>query len=312
MNIKKKIIIFFIIFLTTLFFSFGLYYRLKYKNILAVVGNELVNKKELTLQKKINQCLRKNIDKSYLLSELILNKVKKQALQKFFNVFITEDEIKKESEKIKKNEKKNFAIRCIKNSFLNDRYNYLNFYIANLLYNKLLEKNFSLSKTIHKKEFSKIKNIFNQIKKGKKIESFPGYKEVAVYETTTTLPSQFNELKKYGITTIDKLPKDLQKTIIQNIKKNPLVEDILKKLKPGEINKNIVEDKNSYKIVKLIKKESNKKYLCGIIQVSKTELREWIKKYTKNINIEIKDSFLKQEIEKKCPDFYCPSKMKKP
>ncbi len=284
--------------------SGGLFYRFFYLPIAATVGDSKISQKDIEYKMSIDQCYGSEASRETALLELIRDTLEKEVLKKAFFVYPEKDILEKKSKWIDENTKAPKILKCVKKIFENNHEKYLQLYVAPTLINPRLHSEFSKSKKIHNSETKKIQEIFNQIKNDKDIASFKEYKEVQISEVTTTLPKNLEKLKKYGINSIDKLPPDLKKSILAKRDKDPLVEKILKNLKPGQIHPKIIEDDNSYKIIKFIKKQGDV-YYCGVINIAKKNFDKWYQDFAKkNIKVKIRDSFLKKQIKNDHPNLY--------
>ena len=85
---------------------------------------------------------------------------------------------------------------------------------------------------------------------------------------------------------------------------NPFIEKVLKKLKPGELWDNIVEDDYSYKIVRFLG-ENDTNYIWDGVVIPKRNFDDWFRDYaTKHIKIEIYDAAIKEAFLKKYPNLW--------
>jgi hypothetical protein len=82
------------------------------------------------------------------------------------------------------------------------------------------------------------------------------------------------------------------------------VETVLKKMKPGEIWPNVVEDETDYRIVKLLS-ESDKEYVCKILNIDKKPFSPWFQEYAqKHVPVVFNDPLLRISMTLKYPQLW--------
>jgi hypothetical protein len=244
----------------------------------ASVDNKKITKQDIDYQIQIDKCYGiENQSGEKALIEIINNLLEKEALIFAFNIKISEKDLENKSNWIDTNTKAPNILKCVKSAFGNDKKSYLNLYVSPTVVNPTLYQNFYYSKSIHRQEWNRINEILKQLANGQKIESFSEYQKFDIPKEIT-------------------LPKSLQDYKDQF--KEPIVLQIVKQLKNGQLWSEIVEDENSYMIIRLIDSDKDKYYVDGIV-VKKKEFEPWFKDLvTKNIKISILDETLAQSIKR--------------
>jgi hypothetical protein len=184
----------------------------------------------------------------------------------------------------------------VKKIFENNQSAYERCYIAPKIINRKLRGWYSRNADIHKKERIMIEKAYYLMQSSKTL------KEVA-------------EVCSLDYSTIDYNNDDNRlHPLLKNyaVKKDEPLDDpmisIIEKMSEGEIYKNIVEDDNSYKIVKLLQK-NEPNYAVEVISVRKRPFTEWFHEQTAKISVEIFDTELKKEIIAKYPVIWWVEKL---
>lgn len=77
--------------------------------------------------------------------------------------------------------------------------------------------------------------------------------------------------------------------------------DILNKLAPGEINPNILQDQDRYRVLRLISR-NGRKYTIETIEAAKPQYEDWLKERASKLDITISDDNLKREVKRDYPN----------
>lgn len=257
------------------------------KKTMALVGTQEIWLKDIQYQIEIDQCYQIEAVKQEVgLIELINQSLEKQVLKQRFQVEAPEHALQKKSSWIDKNTKAPEILKCIKDVFGTDKKSYLDLYVSPTLVNPKLHSLFSLSLEIHQAEIDKIKDIQEEFKENKKdLKNFKEYQEWEIEKQEPRVP-------------------DILKEVHAQFRPNPLIREVLEKLKLGEVWPKIIEDDYSFKIVRLVKEDKDKYYLEGVI-VEKRPFDGWFQQFVKqNIEIKIINPELKQRILLNYPDLW--------
>lgn len=282
----RKTIVFLIIFL--LFGGFILFEFLKESSKpLAKVGDVIIKKEDLFLRKEVYiKCYKDDKkDESEVLAELIRDALEEAVLKSKYNLEPPESTLEEKAKWIDENTKDPETLSCIKAVYGRNKKAYLKNVVKPTLVNPKLHQMFSQDTLIHRQERKKIWEMMQKLKNNPDIlPTLEGYgKFQTKYEENSTL-----KVSEYEI----------------QFSKDPFIEKVLEKMKPGEIWSEIVEDDYSYKIVRLLGKD-NEKYSWDGIVILKQSFDEWFKDYaSKYIKIEIYDEVMKKNFLEKYPDLW--------
>ncbi|NTW34219.1 MAG: hypothetical protein HGB12_16645, partial [Bacteroidetes bacterium] len=161
------------------------------------IGNSYITSIDLDFVTGYDQCygnLKKA--KEYALIKLINNVLEHEVLVSAFNILISYEDLKMQSDWSDKNTRAPAILNCVKQTFGFDTLSYLKIYIEPIISNKLLHIYFSQSKEINKNEIALIDSIMKELKTGKKLEIFQEYKKEQLKKDQITPDA----IKQYNIT----------------------------------------------------------------------------------------------------------------
>lgn len=262
MILTKKLTSSFIVLCLGLFFFFWILQD----NLVAQIGKEKISEKDTQYQIEIERCYsEQEITKEIALIQLKNKFLEKEVLRMAFGVEVPEEVLKEKAKWVDENTKAPEILECVKNIFMNDRKNYMRLYIQPTLVNPKLHSLFSQSQEIHKNEIKRIEQIYEEIENGEDLNNF-------------------SEYMRFNISKQIKLSEIFEENGAE-FQENPLVEEVIKNLKLGEIWHDIIEDDYSYQIIRFLKEEE-KKYCCDGIIVEKRLFGEWFDDFVSE-NIEV-------------------------
>lgn len=288
-NFSKKSFI--LIILAILILGAGLFFLIKYNNddFIGKVANKKFYSDTLNFQIKIENCYGDDKITSEIAAIKTINQFLESAvLKSALNLEPSKNDLKEKSALINKDTRAPEILDCVKKVFGSDINSYLQLYVAPTLINPKLHNQFSISPKINEEEINKIKEIGDSVKQGKKLEDFEEYRKFEIPKEIEIPPAfQLSRLNLDNSTS-----------------SNPLIEKVLKNLKPGEIWPDIIEDENGFQIIRLLNEDENKYYVDGV-SIPKKTFDPWFRDYVKNnVKIEIKDEQLLSQIRQDYPTLW--------
>ena len=255
--------------------------------ISAKINNQEITPKDLDYQIKTDDCYgNKNQSSELALIKIINQLLEKEVLIAAFKIKITTQELEEKSAWIDANTKAPEILDCVKKVFGQDKKSYLNLYIRPTLVNPRLHSEFALALTIHQEEADRISSLKSELSQGKKLEDLSHYQKWEILKKTDL--SGVRALQEAGV----------------ELAPNPLIDKVIKNLKPGEIWADIIEDDYSFQIVRFLKEDQEKYYLDGIV-IPKKSFDSWFQDYVKNnVKIEIFDQEILNKIKTQYPDIW--------
>lgn len=291
MNKKPSIFIFATSIIAIIILGTGIYFLLSYYNreskLLVNVGGVTINKEQLSLQGLIYKQCYKNIDRDNveILAGLIQNALQLSVLKNYYKTSPSNSTLEQKSKWINKNTKDSKILSCIKSVYGKNQQEYLYDIVLPTLVNPKLHKMFSADKKIQQKQKEQVENLMKEIKENPNI-----LPTLAGYGKSEIINQQKNNSYIGGYE--------------MSFGRNTFIKNILKKMKPGQLWPNIVEDNYSYRIIRLLK-VSDKYYTYDGITIKKQDFDSWFKGYaSKYIKIKIYNSNLKNEFIKKYPNLW--------
>jgi hypothetical protein len=254
-------------------------------NLIGKIGEEKLLIGAINMQIKTDNCYgNNNINPETATVKIINQFLESAVLKSAFDLEPSEADLKEKSSIIDRDTKEPKILNCVKNVFGENIDSYLRLYVSPTLINPELHRQFNASEDIKKEEIEKIEKARDSLKQGEGLEKLEGY-------------------EKFEILKSIELPETLQAPLPE-LPQNPLIEKVLKNLKPGETWPNIIEDDSSLKIVRLLSEDENKYYCDGVI-IPKKQFDQWFKDYaTNNIKMEIKDEQLLSQIRQDYPTLW--------
>jgi len=219
----------------------------------------------------------------------LINDAIEQEVGRINGVIITPEELTSLRKHADETSKAPEILSKVKRVFGDNLAAYDRLYLLPRIMNRKLRSWYSRNAEIHQKERTSIEKAYSLVKSGKTFEEAAkayGLNHTAnEYKTeTATVPDALRPfLPKEGATPAD-----------------PMIA-ILQALSEGEVYKNIVEDDNSYRVIRLLKKEGTA-YKVEAITVLKQPFEKWFKGQGDTITIKILDKSLEQEITTKYPE----------
>ena len=208
-----------------------------------------------------------------------------------YGITITAEEIDSFKRYVDENTKAPEILEKVRLAFRDDQASYERIYLAPKIMNWKLRSFYSRNPEFHRSAMLLIEKAYGLVSSGKRFQD--AAEECGLQSSTFDIGDQGGAVAK-----------ELQGYIVQNNTpaKVPLL-PILESLTPGEIYRNIVEDDNSYRVIRLINRDGNK-YSVEAITVNKQPFEEWLRKEAAKIEIEIIDPELKIAIKTKYPDLW--------
>ena len=255
------------------------------KVIVAKIGEVVITKQDLTYRTAVYKKCYSQKKPVEVLAECINDSLEDAVLQAKYNLQPSINDLQGRSAWIDKNTKDPQTLNCLKSVYGKNYQAYLKNVVRPLLINQKLHSLFAVDPTIHQKERKRISVLMAKVKKNPALlPTLPGY---GIFQTPREKKTTI-KIKGYNIP----------------LGKNLFIEKVLKRLKPGEMWGDIVEDDYSYKIVRLVKAD-DKSYTWDGVIIPKRNFNDWFKQYvTKNIPIVIKDDPLKKEVIEQYPQVW--------
>lgn len=254
---------------------------------LAQAGEVVVFKKDLDYRLAVyGHCYSEvNQDKVDALAELLRDAIEQAVLMSAYNMPPSEPALEQKAKWIGETTRAPDALSCIKAVYKGDREAYMRNVVSPALVNPTLYDMFAADKTVHQKERQEVDLMLQQVSANPEaLPEMSGYKEFEVLKQAPTDDS----LLMMGII----------------FSPDPLIENVLVKLKQGELHNKVVEDEYSYRIIRLVA-ETDSAYLCDGVVLIKASFDDWFQKYVlENVPITIGDEQLKQALQERYPDLW--------
>lgn len=207
----------------------------------------------------------------------LINDLIEHEIGAILGVTVTRNEIDSFKRHVDEQTKAPEILQKVKLTFGNDTSSYERIYLAPKIMNWKLHDFYSRSPEIHKKERSLIEQTYRLVVSGK------GFQEAAEECGIDFSSITFGE----------------KRTSLQT---DPLI-PILDALFPGEIYRNIVEDDDRYRIIRLVER-NGQTYSVEAITINKQPFDTWFRGEAAKIEIEIMDLDLKNIIKAKYPGIW--------
>lgn len=279
----KKVVL--IVFLVLAVFAVLLGYTKKNKPI-ATVGGVKIYAQDIALRQVVDEkCYRSQKSRVEILAECVGDALELAVLQNAYGIAPPDSALEKKAKWIDQNTKDPQTLSCIKSIYGSNRKAYLANVVRPTLVNPKLHSLFATDVTIHKQERDRVLSLMQKVKNN---------------------PALLPTLAGYGIFHTKREQDTTMKVKGYNIKfrKDPFVEKVLKKIKPGQLWGNIVEDDYSYKIIRLLRVEKENYVWDGVI-VKKKQFDNWFRNYiSNNISITINNSIFKKELINRYPNLW--------
>ncbi len=249
------------------------------KTVVAKVGSATINNSQIYEYIAMEKCYGATYSRPEALASIVNNALQTQVLSDFFNLRPTIQDLSSAARQIDQNTKDPTVLSCIK-SALGGESNaaYLSIFVEPTIVNPALYGNFSLSPKINSLQMKTINTIFAKVEAGANLQSFSGY-------------------QKFDVPIKPPLPTNISAAGFQ-LNNDNLVNEVLKKMKPGEIWPKIVENDSSFEIIRLVRTGANNYHVDGVV-INKPPFDPWFQGYVKaNIPIKILDRGLLSDLKK--------------
>lgn len=251
--------------------------------IISEVGDSEISSLDLSYKMAIERAYGNNsITEAPALVALINDAIEKE-VGKIYGITIKPDEIAALSRHSDENTKAPEILAKVKSVFGKDLSSYERIFLAPKIINRKLRNTYSTDPNIHKNERDLVEKAYQVVLSG-----------VSMEEAAKSCGLSFS--------TIDYKKKDMEippalKAYFpkgSNPTDDPVI-GILETLSEGEIYRYIIEDDYGFKIIKLIKKESEY-YTLDLIIARKRSFVKWYSKKAEKVRVNILDKSLEKRI----------------
>ena len=219
----------------------------------------------------------------------LVNDAIEQEVGRINGVTITPDELSSMRRHADETSKAPEILAQVKQAFGNNLAAYDRIYLSPRIMNRKLRSWYSRNAEIHKKERASIEQAYSIVQSGKTFEE--AAKTSGLTHTTSDYKTEAaavpDALRPYA-------PKEGATPT------DPMIA-ILQTISDGEVYRNIVEDDDSYRVLRLIKKDGAA-YKVETITAQKRPFQEWFEKQEDKVNIKILDKSLEKEIATQFPE----------
>lgn len=246
---------------------------------LAQVGSQTISELDLAYKIKLEKIYNNQADDLEAFSLVaLINGALEREVASLNGVYLSAEMISAERDRIDKSSKDPTKLSRIKQIFADDQASYNYLVVAPALTNQLLQRYYYSSPFLHQDKRQKMEDIYK-----KAVSSESSFEELAQLD-----PEVLFETKDYN------LDEDFGGSLPESWR-------FLDELKPGEIFDNILEDENSFRIVKLIEKKNNS-WATEALVTQKSPFFGWFKGQAQKVDIKFFDNGLKERVFKKYAD----------
>ena len=227
---------------------------------------------------------------------------------------ITDEMIAKESQRIDSSTRMPEMLQKIKNIFENDSEAYLKIFVLPVYAERIIYFDFFLHHPNLQKESLQVAKTFLQ----KALHSKISFKSLAEKSGFKVIPLKLslNELTQLGVDkenlnlppdefdnsrsqpgssqdnseTLNKVKEKLQHAQIEHNKE--WIEQIIKKLKPGQIFPYVIDDKEGWVVIRYVRPEKQNQYLLESVGFPKADYGNWLNQEKSKVIIDIRDKSL--------------------
>ena len=252
------------------------------------VSEEYIFQSDIPLQQRIDSIYNdtsNDIGIIYSILHLTNAALEQSVLRKKYFLSPPDSSLVRIAKWVDMNTKDSIRLKKVKEIFRNDFESYLHLYVARITINPKLYDTFWNDTIIHAE---------------------PRKEMLAIRDEIISRPDNFERIGGYDTVNIEKyrLVKRMLGAYYDESVPNPLIEKVLKHLRPGGIWTDIIEDNQSYMMLKLLS-ENDSVYHCGVIRKVKLPFDPWFRNYVKkNIPIIFYDKKLFVTIKKMYPDLW--------
>jgi hypothetical protein len=227
------------------------------------------------------------IDETGALVSLI-NDVFELEVGKMFGIAATPEEIAAFCRHVDETTKAPEILVQVKRIFQDDQSAYERLYITPKIINRKLRAWYSRSEELHDHARNVIEKAYYLVHSGK------------TFEQAAQACSLVYSMIEHDVKS-DTMPQLLQEYFPEGSRSfNAPMQAIIESLSEGEIYKNIVEDDDSYKVIRLLQKDSTQ-YSVEAITTTKRPFMEWFQEQAAQIAIQVLDTELKEKIIEEYP-----------
>ena len=216
----------------------------------------------------------------------LVNDAIEQEVGRINGVTITPDELSSMRRHADETSKAPEILAQVKQAFGNNLAAYDRIYLSPRIMNRKLRSWYSRNADIHKKERAAIEQAYSLVQAGKSFEE--SSQACGLNHTTSDYKTEAAAVPEAL------LPYAPEKGASSD---DPMTA-ILKTLSEGAVYRNIVEDDNSYQVLRLMKKDGST-YKVEAITTRKRPFQEWFQEQEDKVDITILDKSLEKEITTK-------------
>ncbi len=218
----------------------------------------------------------------------LINDVFETEIGRMFGIAVTPEEIAAFCRHVDETTKAPEILVQVKRIFRDDQSAYERLYITPKIINQKLRAWYGRSVELHQLERNLLEKAYYLVNTG---ETF----ERAAHAYSLVYSKIEHKIKS------DTMPQLLQGYFPESSESfNAPMEAIIESLSEGEIYKNIVEDDNSYTVVRLVQRDSTQ-YTVEAITKTKRPFVEWFQEQVTQISIKFPDTELKEKIIEEYP-----------
>lgn len=279
------------LFLLIIFFSISLSSHAKEAGrIVAHVGETAITERDVGYRVNIAEAYgNEGMAPGTALVSLVNDAIERE-VARANGVIVTSEELDSLSGHADRNTKAPEILARVKSAFGDDTSSYRRIYLSPRIINRKLRNFYSRDLEIHVSQRALIERAYGLVVAGKSFEDAASESglEYSKFDIGGKAADTPPELKRY-------FPGD-------EGSKDPLAE-VLETLSPGEVYKNIVEDDNSYKVLRL-KEKNGDVYSVEAIIARKKPFDGWFGQEAEKLSIRITDPELKESIASEYPNLW--------
>lgn len=179
-------------------------------------------------------------------------------------------------------------LKQVKSIFGEDKAGYERLFLEPRITNRKLRYYQSLAPQLHREERALIEKVQAGVQRGSPLQQ--AAKEAGLEAATAGIedkPIELPDAVKRLLKPDEPLPKD------------PLI-PLLEKLRVGEVFPDIIEDDNSYRVIRLVEKDGQR-YRIETVRVDKTPFEAWFRPECAKLDVRIADPQLAENIRVRYP-----------
>jgi hypothetical protein len=260
----------------------------------AVVGQTAIPVRDISYRLKTEQAYENSGATEEVALISLINDAVEHEVASLNGVVATQEEIEALRKYSDEQTKAPEILKKVKMAFGDDSASYERLFLAPKIINRKLRQFYSRSPEIHKTERESIEKAYSLVSSGEPFQ-----------QAADQLGLQFKTFEA-GNQDTSSTPGELKRHVPEGARATPPTDPlipILEHLSAGDINRSIVEDDYSYKVIRL-KEKKGKTYQVESITVYKRPFDEWFRKEAEKIRIEILDSEFKKSIQIRYPNLW--------